>query len=328
MLIDAYQRRVTYLRLSVTDRCNLRCQYCMPAEGLSWLPPETVMQDQEILTLLREVFLPLGVSKIRLTGGEPTVRRGLPALIAGIAALPGIEDVSLSTNGTLFAPHAEAYRAAGLQRINFSLDSLKPDRYAAITRGGKLERALAAIDAAVRVGLEAVKLNVVVVPGTNEDELIDFAALTLDLPVHVRFIELMHVGDRAFYEAKGHLGAAEMEQRIRAHFGSLEPAGRPVTGNGPATMMELPGAAGTIGFISPMSRSFCEDCNRTRLTADGQIKACLMRPQELDLLGLLRAGAPAAQMQALVLSSLGHKPKHHEWGAGLPVTRTMSQIGG
>ncbi len=326
-LIDEHARAVTYLRLSVTDRCNLRCQYCMPAEGLRWMPDAALMQDDEIVRLVETVFLPLGVSRIRLTGGEPTVRRGLPALIGRIAELPGIEDVSLSTNGVLFAPHADAFAAAGLDRINVSLDSLRPDRFAAITRGGKLERVLAALDAALRVGLAAVKVNVVIIPGTNDDEVLDFAALTRDRPLHVRFIEMMQVGNREYFNAKGYLAAADLEAEVRATFG-LEPADGAVMGNGPAVVMRIPGGAGTVGFISPMSRTFCHTCNRTRLTADGQLKACLMRPQEVDLLGALRRGEPAERLQEMVLHSLGAKPLHHEWGADQPITRTMSQIGG
>lgn len=327
MLIDAHQRRISYLRLSVTDRCNLRCQYCMPPEGVSWLPPATLLQDEEIVTLVREVFLPLGVDRIRITGGEPTVRRGLPELIARIAALPGVVDLSLSTNGILFAPHAERYKEAGLNRLNLSLDSLKPERYAAITRGGQLARALASLDAAERVGLGPIKVNVVVVPGVNDDEVADFAALTIDRPLHVRFIEHMQVGDRAYFERQGLLSADAIEARIAARY-PLEPAPGEVFGNGPAEIRRIAGAAGTVGLITPMSRNFCHACNRTRLTADGQIKACLMRPQELDLLGQFRAGAPASALQEMVRASLGLKPLHHEWGADLPISRTMSQIGG
>ena len=326
-LVDRHARTVTYLRLSVTDRCNLRCLYCMPEEGLRWLPGDTLMQDDEIVRLVEEVFLPLGVRRIRFTGGEPTVRRGMPALVGRVARLAGIEDVSLSTNGVLFADHAEAYAAAGLQRLNLSLDSLRPDRFAAITRGGKLDRVLASLDAAIRVGLSAVKVNAVIIPGTNDDEILDFAALTRDRPIHVRFIEMMQLGNRAFFEQKGYLAASDIEARIAAAHG-LEPAGGAVKGNGPAVVMRIPGAAGTVGFISPMSRNFCHACNRTRLTADGQLKACLMRPHEADLLGALRRGESVERLQAMVLHSLAFKPLHHEWGADQPISRTMSQIGG
>lgn len=327
MLIDGYDRRITYLRLSVTDRCNLRCLYCMPPEGMSWIPPETLMQDDEVIALLERVFLPLGVTKIRLTGGEPLTRKGLPAMVERIASLPGIEDLSLSTNGIFLASSVARLAAAGLNRVNISLDSLQPERFATITRGGNLDRVMAGIEKSVEAGLKAVKLNMVVIPGSNDDELLDFAELTLKWPVHVRYIEMMQVGDRQFFDERQFLPVEEILKRIQAKH-ALENAEEGVIGNGPARIMRLPGAQGTLGFISPMSRNFCDTCNRLRLTADGQIKACLMRPQETDLLGLLRAGATDAEMRKLVADSLGIKPKHHEWGADYPIPRTMSRIGG
>lgn len=327
MLIDRYQRSITYLRLSVTDRCNLRCLYCMPEAGMNWTPPSSLMQDDEIVALIERVFLPLGVTKIRLTGGEPLVRKGLTGLVERIAALPGITDQSLTTNGTLLAPHADRLARAGLNRLNVSLDSLKPDRFAAITRGGELRRVLDGIERALEAGFSALKVNVVMIPGVNDDEVLDFAEWTLHAPVHVRFIEMMHVGDRTFYDARKFLPVEAVMERIRKRY-RLDAAEQAVAGNGPARMLQIPGAKGTLGFISPMSRTFCDACNRIRLTADGQIKACLMRPQEADLLGLLRGGASDQQMRELVAASLGVKPEHHEWGADLPIYRTMSQIGG
>ena len=327
MLVDAQKRRITYLRLSLTDRCNLRCLYCMPPEGMTWLPPETLMQDDEIVALLEHVFLPLGVTRIRLTGGEPLLRKGLPALVRRIAELPGLEDLALSTNGIFLERASAELAAAGLRRVNISLDSLDPGRFAEITRGGNLSRVLAGLYQAVEAGLSPVKVNMVVIPGKNDDEILDFAELSRRLPVHVRYIEMMHVGDRAFFDARQFLPVAEIQARLRERHALIEADGA-VPGNGPARIMRIPGAPGTLGFISPMSRTFCETCNRLRLTADGQIKACLMRPQESDLLGRLRSGASAETMRELVLSSLGFKPEHHEWGAGLPIHRTMSRIGG
>ncbi len=327
MLIDNHQRPITYLRLSVTDRCNLRCLYCMPAEGLDWIPHDAVMQDDEIMTLLEHVFLPLGVSKIRLTGGEPLIRKGLPRLIERMAALPGITDLSLSTNGIFLAPLAKRLAEAGLNRLNVSIDSLQPERFSTISRGGDLTRVLAGIEQALAVGFSHLKVNVVMIPGTNDDEIMDFAEWTLREAVHVRFIEMMHVGDRTFFDARKFLPVEAAMARIQERY-ALESSDRDLVGNGPARIMQIPGAAGTLGFISPMSRTFCDTCNRIRLTADGQIKACLMRPQETDLLGLLRGGASVEQMRELVIASLGFKPEHHDWGANLPIHRTMSQIGG
>lgn len=326
-LVDAHQRTITYLRLSLTDRCNLRCQYCMPAEGLNWIPAPKLMQDDEIVTILRDVFLPLGVTKVRLTGGEPTLRRGLPELVRRIAALDGLSDLSMTTNGIVLGGLAAPLAEAGLKRINISVDSLVPERYAAITRGGDLARVMKGIEASLEAGIAPVKLNAVLIPGTNDDEILNFAALTLSLPVHVRFIEMMQVGDRSFFEAKGFVPIQAMIDAIRERYG-IEDADAAVEGNGPAAVMRIPGAAGTLGFISPMSQNFCHACNRLRLTADGQIKACLMRPQEQDLLGQLRAGVDPAQLRETVRQALGIKPLHHEWGADEPIYRTMSQIGG
>lgn len=327
MLVDRFERRITYLRLSVTDRCNLRCQYCMPAEGLAWMPSGSLLQDDEILTLLRDVYMPLGVNKIRLTGGEPLLRKGIVDLVGRITALPELAELSLTTNGLFLASLAKPLAEAGLRRVNVSLDSLKSDRFREITRGGDLQKVLAGIEAAVASAL-VVKANMLVIPGTNDDELLDFAALSLERPLQVRYIEMMPLGaDKDFYEAKKFLPIQEMIDRISAHY-PLEDSKQAVPGSGPAKIVRIPGAQGTLGFISPMSRNFCHACNRTRLSADGQIKACLMRPQEVDLLGQLRQGATPEQMQQMVLDSLDDKPLHHEWGAGLPVLRPMSRIGG
>jgi cyclic pyranopterin phosphate synthase len=327
MLLDRYDRQVTYLRLSLTDRCNLRCQYCMPPEGLDWIPSPAIMQDDEIIALLRDVYVPLGVSKVRLTGGEPMLRRDLVSLVGRIAAIPGITDLAMTTNGMFLAPHASALRDAGLKRLNISVDSLDAERFKAITRGGDLQRVLAGVEAALASDFAAVKLNMVVIAGSNDDEVADVAALTLERALHVRFIEMMHVGDKAFFERNQYVPIQTMIDRIGERFELVTPAHAPA-GNGPARHLQIRGAKGTLGFISPMSENFCHTCNRTRLTADGQIKACLMRPDEQDLLGALRRGEPVERLQAMVLTSLGNKPLHHEWGADLPITRTMSAIGG
>ena len=327
MLVDQFQRRVNYLRLSVTDRCNLRCQYCMPEEGMQWLPSETLLQDDEIITLLQDVYVPLGVNRIRLTGGEPLLRKGIVGLVSRIVNVQGIEELALTTNGVFLAPMAEHLARAGLRRVNISVDSLKPDRFKTITRGGDLAKVLAGVEAASAAGM-IVKLNMLVIPGSNEDELLDFASYTIDRPVQVRYIEMMPLGgDKDFYDQHQFLPIQTMIDRISEHF-ALEDAKQAVPGNGPAKILRIPGAKGTLGFISPMSNNFCHACNRTRLSADGQIKACLMRPHEMDLLGKLRTGATPEEMRGMVMKSLEEKPFHHEWGAGLPVLRTMSRIGG
>lgn len=326
MLKDSFDRAVTYLRLSVTDRCNFRCLYCMPPEGLSWFPPDTLLQDDEIIDLVQRVYVPLGIRRIRLTGGEPLLRKNLPHLAARLSLIAGIEDLSLSTNGQLLCHLAAPLRQAGVRRVNISLDSLKPDRFREMTRGGQLDKVLAGIQAALTAGM-LVKLNTVVVPGVNDDEIVDLARLTQDRPLHLRFIEMMPVGHQATYDQHRFLTMEEMLRALSAQV-ALESADGAIPGNGPAKLFRLPQSKGTIGLITPMSRSFCQDCNRTRLTADGQIKACLMRPQELDLLGALRRGASTEELQNLVAVSLDYKPRHHDGGQGFSLVRRMSQVGG
>ncbi|MBI6546768.1 MAG: GTP 3',8-cyclase MoaA [Cyanobacteria bacterium NC_groundwater_1444_Ag_S-0.65um_54_12] len=327
MLIDDFQRSITYLRLALTDRCNFRCQYCMPAEGLNWLPSDTLLQDAEIEFLMREVFIPSGITKVRLTGGEPMLRKGLITLVTRLANLPGLTDLSMTTNGVFLAQHAERLAKAGLRRVNISLDSMRTERFAEITRGGNLQRTLQGISAALSANLSQVKVNMVVIPGINDDEILDLASLTIDRPLHVRFIEMMDLGDHAFFAERKFLPVKRVADRIREHY-ALEPPTDQVPGNGPAVVLRIAGAKGTLGFISPMSQTFCHSCNRLRLTADGKIKPCLMRSQEIDLLGALRQGFSGTALRRLVVGSLSAKPLHHEWGANQRGSRTMSQIGG
>lgn len=326
MLTDSHARPVTYLRLSVTDRCNFRCVYCMPPEGLNWFPPESLLQDDEIITLLEHVYLPVGIARIRITGGEPLLRKGLPELIARIDGFPQVEDISLSTNALFLGRLAAPLRQAGLKRVNISLDSLNAERFRTITHGGQLSKVLAGIEAAVDEGL-LVKLNAVIVPGMNDDEVLDLAELTQVYPLHVRFIEMMPVGNKALFEDRQFVPIDDMLAKIQTRH-PLIPADGAVKGNGPAKLYRLPDSKGTVGFITPMSREFCHDCNRTRLTADGKIKACLMRPQELDLLGALRHGEPYEQLRGMIEQSLGYKPLYHDWAKGHTLTRSMSQVGG
>lgn len=326
---DAFRRTVDYLRLSVTDRCNMRCQYCMPAEGMSWFEREDVLTYEEIEAFVREVAVPLGIKKIRLTGGEPLVRRDLAVLAAKIAAVEGIEDLALTTNGAMLAREARTLRHAGVRRINVSMDSLDPARFKEITRGGDLARVWEGVEAAVEAGFEPVKLNVVVMRNFNEDELADFVALTAERPLHVRFIEFMPVGDYALFERVGYVGTAEMQARIAPRF-ALEPVKRgDLVGNGPARYWRIPGAPGSVGFISQMSHDFCEACNRVRLTADGRLRHCLLSDHELDVRALLRAGTPAAAIREAIEADLQLKLERHRGVEGIAShARTMSQIGG
>lgn len=324
---DRFGRRIEYLRISVTDKCNLRCVYCMPLEGLQWLRRDEVLRFEEIAEIVRTMAR-MGLRRVRITGGEPLVRRNLPALIRMIAAVPGIEDIALSTNGVLLGPIAEELRDAGVRRINVSLDSLRPERIDAIARRqGVHADIFEGLAAAERAGLEPIKINTVVMRGRNDDELEDFARITLERPWHVRFIEVMPVGANLDISAKEYIPAYEILDRVRA-IGDLEPVDGPV-GNGPARYFRLPGAAGTVGVITPMSHNYCDRCNRMRLTADGQLRPCLFGSLQTDLRGPLRRGEP---LEPHIRHALEVKPERHllmqGTAAGSGGLVALSQVGG
>jgi cyclic pyranopterin phosphate synthase len=327
---DAYQRPISYLRISVTDRCNLRCIYCMPPQGVPWQPHEEILRYEEIETVVRAAAR-LGISKVRLTGGEPLVRLGLVELVRMIAQIPGIDDLAMTTNGTLLARYAAELAAAGLRRVNISLDTLRPERFQLITRFGNLEDVLAGMEAARGAGLHPIKINTVVMRGLNDDEVVDLARRTVEEGWHVRFIELMPlVTDDAMYGRwQEHvITAREIRRCIEDVLGPLEPAALEV-GNGPARYYRLPGAHGTVGFITPLSEHFCYGCNRLRLTADGHLRPCLLSDYEIDLRTPLRQGADVSEIEALLLSGISNKPqRHHLDERVLPEGRLMSEIGG
>jgi cyclic pyranopterin phosphate synthase len=324
-LSDSFQRPINYLRISVTDRCNLRCVYCMPPEGVSLMSHNDILRYEEIYTVARAAA-ELGIDKIRLTGGEPLVRLGLPELIAMLAKIKSINDISLTTNGTLLGRYAAELKKAGLRRVNISLDTLKPDRFELITRGGgSLGQVLESIEVAREVGLEPVKLNMVVIAGINDDELLDFAAKTITEEWHVRFIELMPLVGGGI--PPRFLSASEMRQRLE-QLGELEPC-LPTIGNGPAKYFRFPNARGTIGFISPVSEHFCFDCNRLRLTADGKLRPCLLSDYEIDLKQPLRRGVSSAGLKKLIEEAVANKPLRHQLAEGhVPKKRPFSQVGG
>jgi cyclic pyranopterin phosphate synthase len=330
--IDAYNRPISYLRISVTDRCNLRCVYCMPPAGVEWRPPADILSYEEI-TRLVSIAASLGIHRVRITGGEPLVRRGLVDLVARLAAVPGITDLSMTTNATRLAESAAPLAAAGLQRVNISLDSLRPDRFARITRGGNLADALAGIAAAREAGLHPIKINTVVIRDVNDDEVVDLARQTQDPGWNVRFIEYMPVGLRPIGEDNGRWEAslvpiAEIRRRIEAMLGPLH-AQDGVEGAGPARYYRLSGASGTVGFISAVSEHFCPSCNRLRLSADGRLRPCLLGDTEIDLRGLLRGGAGDQQLRQAFLEAVAHKPERHRLDQDrFPRSKTMSQIGG
>ncbi|MEB3195597.1 MAG: GTP 3',8-cyclase MoaA [Candidatus Sericytochromatia bacterium] len=329
LLHDAFDRRIDYLRISVTDRCNMRCQYCMPAEGMAFAPREELLSFDEIVAFVREVAVPLGITKLRLTGGEPLVRPGLPGLAARLAALPEIRDLALTTNGALLTTLARDLQVAGVTRLNISLDTLRPERFREMTRGGDFQRVWEGLETSERLGFAPLKLNCVVMRGFNEDELVDFVALTLQRPWHVRFIEFMPVGDYARFQHLGYVSSADMQARI-AERHRLEPlAQRDFAGNGPARYWQVQGALGSVGFISQMSHDFCASCNRVRLTADGRFRHCLLSDHELDLRALLRSGGAWADIREAIALDLQRKPQRHFDGQGISGRgRTMSQIGG
>lgn len=326
-VLDPYRRSIDYLRISVTDRCNLRCHYCMPAEGMTWLERDDLLTYEEIAALVERVFVPLGLTKIRLTGGEPLLRRDLSHLVAMLRSLPEIQDISLTTNAIFLADQASELAAAGLSRVNISLDSLAPERFRQITRGGDLAKVLRGLEAAIRVGLDPIKLNTVVLPGVNDGEdLVRLAELTLTMPVHVRFIEFMPVGDRRLFQTSQFVTADQIRARIQEHHALLPVEAGPL-GNGPAHYWRLPGSLGTVGFINPMSRHFCDTCNRFRLTADGRVKACLLKQSELSLRDVLRSAGSDEALRQRVYEALALKPEWHENGVEVQEL-TMSQIGG
>jgi cyclic pyranopterin phosphate synthase len=324
---DGLGRRVEYLRISVTDRCNLRCTYCIPEEGLPWLPRKELLSYEEISRLVG-VFLQRGVRKVRLTGGEPTVRSDLLTLVRKIGSRPEIRDLALSTNGLQLRRLAGPFAAAGLSRVNVSLDSLDPRRFREITRGGDLERVLDGLVAAEEAGLDPVKLNVVAQRGVNDEEVEDFARLTRRHPWHVRFIELMPLTGNAGDHERQFLSTAEVLERIRG-VAEIEPAPAP-RASGPASHYRFPGAPGTVGVISPLSEGFCESCNRVRLTADGRLRLCLYGDEDVDLRGPMREGATDRELLSLIDEGMAAKPERHHLDLASPASRliALSQVGG
>lgn len=381
-LIDSFHRTIDYLRVSVTDRCNFRCVYCMPEEGAPVSPKNEILTYEEIERLIR-IAVELGMSKIRLTGGEPLVRKDIDVLVRKIGAIPGVVDLSMTTNGYLLEQFASNFASYGMNRVNISLDTLEPERFTRIARRGNLDRVLAGIEAALLAGLFPLKLNCVVMRGWNEDEVVAFARMSQARPIDVRFIELMPInwssgddgstGDMSGYfslsapagyrpegtiqlyaqsetdtfrsafhtrtngEGSGKLdgsqmrtafvSTAETRRRIEEEFGQLEPT--EVQSNGPARSFRIPGAVGTIGFISQITNDMCATCNRLRLTADGQLRPCLMADGEVDLRDPLRAGASDSEIAELFKTTVLHKPKEHRLEDGCaPTGRNMSQLGG
>jgi GTP 3',8-cyclase len=326
-MIDQFGRTVEYLRVSVTDKCNLRCVYCMPVEGLPWMKREDLLSYEEIEQIVR-TMAGMGLRRVRITGGEPLVRRDLPHLIRMIAGVPEIEDLSLSTNAVLLEDQAEELREAGVQRLNVSLDSLRPDRVDEIARRpGSFPKIMAGLDAAERAGFAPIKINVVLIRGQNDDEIEEFAAITRERPWHVRFIEMMPTGANLDLSAKQFISCTEALRRLEC-IDALDPVEGPF-GNGPARYYRFGGAPGTIGVITPMSHNYCDRCNRMRLTADGQLRPCLFGSIQTNLRDPLRAGA---DLVPLIEETLQIKPERHYLIKGSDVGSgglvALSQTGG
>ncbi len=326
-MLDRLGRDINYMRISITDRCNLRCRYCMPVEGVSLKEHREILSFEEIETLVR-VSTELGIRKIRLTGGEPLIRRNLPDLVHSISRLEAIDDLAITTNGILFPALAAELKAAGLNRVNLSLDTLKNDRYQYITRGGDVSVVIKAMETALAEGLHPVKVNTVLIKGFNDDEILDFCRLAYNLPLHIRFIEFMPVGEVKYWNQDRIIKNSKVYETIGRHF-SLKP-GRISRGNGPAKYFEMEGGQGSVGFISPMSNHFCGECNRLRLTADGKLRACLYDGKERDLKEALRGKEPEESLKQIFMETILAKPERHAmgdkaWGAR---NRKMYQIGG
>jgi GTP 3',8-cyclase len=327
-LVDRYGRVHNTIRVSVTDRCNYRCTYCMPAEGLSWLRREDLLTYEEIHAILT-VLAGMGVAHVRLTGGEPTLRRGLVGLVRNLCAIEGIDQVSMTTNGHAFGPHAGAFAEAGLARINVSLDTLDEDHFRTITRGGDLKRVLRSIDAAIAHGITPVKINAVVMRGENDHDVAGLIEHFAPLAEHVvvRFIEFMPFeGTRGSWKA--HVPSAELRSRLSERW-TLIPAGASRTG--PANNWRVAETGQTVGFISPITEHFCDRCNRLRLSAEGHLRTCLSREPAPSLRDLIRSGVRGDELAMVLRARLWNKVAGHEAHLGdqsKPFEGVMTQIGG
>ncbi|MBI5298504.1 MAG: GTP 3',8-cyclase MoaA [Chloroflexi bacterium] len=329
MFIDPFGRAITYLRISLTDRCNLRCVYCMPQDGLQWQSRASQLSVEEIARVVESAARG-GVTRVRLTGGEPLVHPHIVEIVRRIASISAIEEVSLTTNAMLLERLAQPLADAGLKRVNISLDSLDADKFRRITRDGDIDRVWRGIAAAECSHLAPLKLNTVIVRGLNADELPALARLTLENDWHVRFIEVMPIGNAQNWgegfpaPSERYISVHEMRDMLSTF--DLQPVTAP-QGNGPARTYRIPNALGTVGFISPLGEHFCQNCNRLRLTSDGKLRSCLVTPNEVSLRDALRSGQP---LEPFFEQAIAQKPQHHDMLAAIPAVsrRGMSQIGG
>ncbi|MEJ7839009.1 MAG: GTP 3',8-cyclase MoaA [Thermomicrobiales bacterium] len=323
---DSFGRAMNYLRISLTDRCNFRCTYCMPAVGMKFQARDEMLTDEELIRSVG-LFAELGFTKLRLTGGEPTVRPHLVDLVRQMKAFPGIKELSMTTNALILGRIADDLKDAGLDRVNISIDTLDPVKFKTMTRGGRFDLVWKGIEAAERVGMTPIKLNTVVQRGLNDTTVGEMARLTLDRPWQVRFLEIMPMEGVGLVYDSDLVTSDETQRRLEAEFGPLEAIS--ADPSDPARVWRIPGAAGTIGFISPISEPFCETCNRVRLTSDGKLRLCLLHGDEVDIRDMMRAGATDDELLRQLRGGVWRKPWGHNVADGDRNTiRGMSQIGG
>ncbi|MCE5210850.1 MAG: GTP 3',8-cyclase MoaA [Deltaproteobacteria bacterium] len=330
-MLDKYNREINYLRVSITDRCNLHCVYCRPKEGISLQGHEDILRYEEIIRVV-SIAVKMGLIKVRVTGGEPLVRRGCIDFLSQLKKIDGLQDISLTTNGIFLEKCAQNIFDAGVSRINISLDSLNKDKYSKITREGDLDAVLRGIAKAEEVGFSPIKINTVAIKGFNDDEVLDFARLAVDKPFQIRFIELMSVGQPGLDCHKDYLPAKQLLQKISEHYELERIENNHNKSAGPARIFKIKGGRGEIGFINPVSHHFCSTCNRLRLTSDGKLRACLLNEAEIDLKKALRENCSDAELEKLIWDAVLLKPKQHDLICTENIlkkcTRNMSEIGG
>lgn len=331
IMLDSYSREINYLRVSITDRCNLRCIYCRPKEGISLQGHDDILRYEEMLRVI-SLAVKLGLVKVRLTGGEPLIRRGFVDFIAELKAIDGLKDISLTTNGILLEPFARSIYDAGIRRINISLDSLNRDKYRQMTRGGNLDDVLRGIARAEEIGFSPIKINTVAIRGFNDDEALDFAALADEKPFQVRFIELMPVGKTGIDSGNDYIPASQLIERISRRYELVPLKEKKNKSDGPAKIFKIEGGRGEIGFINPVSDHFCKTCNRMRLTADGKLRVCLLNDEEVDVKQALRDHCSDTELEHLIWKAVLLKPEQHDMicteNSLKKCSRNMSEIGG
>ena len=332
-MLDLYHRQINYIRVSITDKCNLRCIYCKPSQDFHQIERSQILSYEEILRLI-QVAVTCGISKVRLTGGEPLVRRDVINLVRSISQLDGVKDIALTTNGVLLDQMAQGLYEAGLHRINVSLDSLNREKYQNITCRDRLEQVLQGIKKAHEIGFSPIKINIVVIRGINDDEVLDLAQLSLTYPFHIRFIEFMPIGNNQLWQDKQYFSCLEMKKIITA-YRPIIPSASPgphhsPEEDGPARLFEFEGAPGKIGFISPLSDHFCSTCNRIRLTADGRLRSCLFSNQEIDIKEAMRSGGSDEDLRQIFIKGIENKPVGLDRSqfSSLKCNRFMNSIGG